>query len=311
MDSITNIISDMCCPQIFPDIEVDILENRKRGTNVKEFHLTNELLLQAFWGGYMCKNNCLTRCQGYFNADTGDYGRGFIEYCIARIFNIHRVPGYEQYYLKDGKKVKMLHEYGTLNEADIDAACEEIKSLYHFVQEELKKSAYVKNGKIRLVRSLRTFEIDAVTPQLMENNSTIILPVNIMTSYAHDSELYRYGSNMSIIREVPVEKIIMFDECLFHPENVCANDIHGGEYEVWVVEDNIFGQIELDKECFRYKKLEKVRDRYSDSMRAGINASLYTDERKIIRPCEWNLFTKWLIRHNERKIKDLYGMTDE
>lgn len=101
---------------------------------MKEFHLKNELLLQAFWGGYMCKNNCLKHCQGYFNADVGDYGRGFIEYCIARNFNIHRVPGYEQYYLKDGTEMNMLHEYGNLKEADIDAACAEIDLLYHFVQ---------------------------------------------------------------------------------------------------------------------------------------------------------------------------------
>lgn len=36
---------------------------------MKEFHLKKELLLQEFWGGYMCKNNCLTHCQGYFSAD--------------------------------------------------------------------------------------------------------------------------------------------------------------------------------------------------------------------------------------------------
>lgn len=97
-----------------------------------------------------------------------------------------------------------------------------------------------------MVRSLRPFEIEAVTPQLKnQNNSIIILPVNIMTSYAHDNRLYGYGSSMSIIREVPVEKVVMFDECLFHPENVCAHYIHGGEYEVWVVEDNMFGKIEL------------------------------------------------------------------
>ena len=46
-------------------------------------------------------------------------------------------------------------------------------------------------------------------------------------------------------------------------------------------------------------------------MQYGIDASLYTDERKITRPCEWNTFTKWLIRHNTQKIKDLYGMTDK
>lgn len=61
--------------------------------------------------------------------------------------------------------MNMLHEYGNLKEADIDAACAEIDLLYHFVQKELKKSTYVKNGKIKLVRSLRPFEIEAVTPE--------------------------------------------------------------------------------------------------------------------------------------------------
>lgn len=101
----------------------------------------------------------------------------------------------------------------------------------------------------------------------------------------------------------------MFDECLFHPENVCANSIHGGEYEVWVVEDNMFGEIELDRTCFKYKILKDVGNRYCNSMQYGINASLYTDERKIIRPCEWNTFTKWLIRRNIQKIKELYRVT--
>lgn len=278
---------------------------------MKEFHLTNELLLQTFWGGYMCKNNCLTHCQGYFNADTGDYGRGLIEYCIAKVFNIHRLPGYEQYYIKDGTRMNMLHEYGSLNEADIDASCAEIELLYHFVQQELEKSSYVKNGKMKLVRSLRSFEIDAVTPQLRDNNSTITLPVNIMTSYAHDNRLYGYGSKMSIVREVPVEKIVMFNECLFHPENVCANSIHGGEYEVWIVEDNMFGEIELDKECFKYEKLEETGKNYSYPMRCEIDASLYTDDRKIARPCEWNKFTKWLIKNNIKQIKEIYGISNE
>ena len=62
---------------------------------MREFHVTNELLLQAFWGGTMCRNNCFTQCTGYFYSDEYSFGRGFIEFCIARIFNIHRVPGFE------------------------------------------------------------------------------------------------------------------------------------------------------------------------------------------------------------------------
>lgn len=284
---------------------------------MEEFHLTSELLLQAFWGGYMCNNNCLKRCQGYFNADVGDFGRGFIEYCVAKNFNIHRVPGYEQYYIKDGTAMKMLQEYGDLKEEDIEAACAEMMELYQFIQKELVKSPYVKDGKIRLVRSLRPFEIDAVTPQLKNpNNSKIVMPTNIMTSYAHDGALFHYGSTMSVVRDISVEKIVMFDECLYHPQNVCANHIHGGEYEVWVVEENIFGKLELDRECFAYRSLNdrtEHNEYFNNYFRPqyAIDSSLYTDERKIAKPCEWNPFTTWLIKHNVQKIRELYGFSEK
>lgn len=279
---------------------------------MNEFRLTSELLLQAFWGGYMCKNDCLTHCQGYFNSDTGDFGRGFVEYCVARIFNIHRVPGHEQFYIRNGVNYAMRSEYGCLNEADVNAACEEMEKLYRFVQAELKESSYVKNGKVKLVRSLRPFEIEAVTPQLLSNVDTIKLPVNIITSYAHDGGLYGYNSSMSLVREVPVEKIVMFDKCLFHPENVCAHYIHGGEYEVWVVEDNMFGQIELDRECFKYKELDRSigSKNWHTSLREP-DTSLYTVNSGFKRPCEWNKFTKWLIERNCEKIRELFGLLDE
>lgn len=280
---------------------------------MEEFHLTSELLLQAFWGGHICNKVGFKRCQGYFNADVGSFGRGFIEFCIARNFNIHRVPGYEQYYIKDGTEMQMLHEYGDLKEEDIEYACAEMDALYNFVQKELAKSKYIKDGKIKLVRALRPFEINAVTPQLNNpENKRIVMPTNIMTSYAHDGVLFGYGSEMSIIREVPIEKIVMFDECLYHPENVCANHIHGGEYEVWVVEDNIFGKIELDRENFKYRTLNsKMCEKRYFMPAHTIDSSLYTDERKIIKPCEWNKFTKWLIKQNRNKIKDLYGFNEE
>lgn len=279
---------------------------------MNEFHLTSELLLQAFWGGFMCKNNCLTHCHGYFNSDEGNYGRGFIEYCVARIFDIHRVPGHEQFYIRNGVDYAMRSEYGDLNEAAINAACEEMEKLYRFVQVELKESSYVKNGKIKLVRSLRPFEIEAVTPQLLSNVDTIKLPVNIITSYAHDGMLYGYNSSMSLVREVPVEKIVMFDECLFHPENVCAHRIHGGEYEVWVVEDNMFGQIELPRECFKYEELDRSihRSNWSPTLRDH-DSSLYTVNSNIPRPCEWGKITKFLIKRNVEDIKKTYGLTND
>lgn len=279
---------------------------------MREFHVTNELLLQAFWGGTMCRNNCFTQCTGYFYSDEYSFGRGFIEFCIARIFNIHRVPGFEQHYLKDGSSIKMLHQFRNLKKQDIDAACQELESLYHFVQEELKNSRYCKDGKIRLNRCLRSFEINAVTPQLLAGDNTIIMPANIMTSYAHDGRRYGYMSNISVFREVPIEKIIMFDECLFHPENVCAHDIHGGEYEVWVVEDNIFGEIELDRSCFKYDQLDESISRgHMKLTRREIEASLFADERVTIKPCQWGMITPKLIEHNKKEIKKLYKIPIE
>lgn len=271
---------------------------------MKEFQLKNELLLQAFWGGTLCKNNYLERCTGYFNNDKGDYGRGFIEFCIARNFNIHRIPGYEQFYLKDGSQMKMFYEYGKLRRSDIEDACEKLRMLYNFVQEELKNSKYVQEGKVRLVRSLTPFEVRKVTSQLRDlSKQKICLLVNIMTSYAHDGKLYDYDGKMSIVREVEVEKIIMFDECLFHPPNVCAHNIHGGEYEVWVVEDDMFGKIELDRECFKYKELdENIHASFISGASCGINASLYTDELNARRPCEYNKLTKWIIKRNQQKM---------
>ena len=53
--------------------------------------------------------------------------------------------------------MNMLHEYGNLKEADIDAACAEIDLLYHFVQKELKKSTYVKKWKNKIGSIFKTF----------------------------------------------------------------------------------------------------------------------------------------------------------
>ena len=132
-----------------------------------------------------------------------------------------------------------------------------------------------------------------------------------MTSYAHDGRRYGYMSNISVFREVPIEKIILFDECLFHPENVCAHNIHGGEYEVWVVEDNIFGEIELDRSCFIYDHLDEHIERGHMKPQREIEVSLFADERVTIKPCQWGMITPKLIEHNKKEIKKLYKIPIE
>ena len=104
----------------------------------------------------------------------------------------------------------------------------------------------------------------------------------------------------------------MFDACLYHPENVCAHYIHGGEYEVWVVEDNMFGQIELDRECFKYKELDRnIRSKNWHLTLSEYDTSLYTVNSGFKRPCEWNKITQWLVDKNSQKIRELFGLLDE
>lgn len=225
---------------------------------MREFEIKNELLQQAIWGGYLCKNGALKNRCGYFNTDTNNYGRGFLEFCYSKIFDIHRVPGFEQYYIQDATNMKLKREYGELEEKDILDACKELEAYYTFLQRELKDCPFVKDGKIELVRSLQDYERIHVIPQLKEQKDLIELPVNIINSYAHDKRLYGYYSPISIIRTVEIEKVVMYFDSLKASENVCWNNLHGNEYEVWVLEDDMFGKILLPNECFKYKELEKI-----------------------------------------------------
>lgn len=271
---------------------------------MREFEIKNELLQQAIWGGYLCKNGALKDSCGYFNTDTNDYGRGFLEFCYSKIFDIHRVPGFEQYYIQDATNMKMKKAYGNLQEKDILDACKELEAYYKFLQKELKDSPYVNDGKIKLVRSLREHERIHVIPQLEEQNDLIELPVNIINSYAHDGRLYGYYSTISIVREVEIEKVVMYFESLKASENVCWNNLHGNEYEVWVLEDNMFGKIWLPQECFKYGELGKINKQYDDLFIGNLrnSSSLFAESIYKCKPCEWNKFTRWLIERNKKKI---------
>ena len=271
---------------------------------MREFEIKNELLQQAIWGGYLCKNGALKNSCGYFNTDTDNYGRGFLEFCYSKIFDIHRVPGFEQYYIQDATNMKLKKEYGELHEKDILDACKELEAYYTFLQRELKDCPYVKDGKIELVRSLRDYERIHVIPQLEEQKDLIELPVNIINSYAHDKRLYGYYSTISIVRTVEIEKVVMYFDSLKASENVCWNNLHGNEYEVWVLEDDMFGKILLPNECFKYKELEKINRRH-DYLHIGNlrhSSSLFAESIYECKPCEWNEFTRRLIERNKKKI---------
>lgn len=168
------------------------------------YKIQSPLLLTAIFGKTNCKH-LLSGCNGYLNCDYNNIGRGFIEFCISKIFNIHRIPGFEQFYLKTGASLEFLKAYKGLCEEDINDACNEIKKIYDFTQSNLTNS--VKSNTISLRRHLNPFEEEYVAKQL-ENPSveSIELPINILNSYTYDSAEFKYRSKIDVVREIDTKK---------------------------------------------------------------------------------------------------------
>lgn len=270
------------------------------------YNFKSELLKQAMWGGHWYRNGCLQHTNGYFNYDNEDKGRAFVEFCVKHIYNIQRFPGFEPYYLK-GPVYELQKEFGNLREEDIIEACRELEQYISFLQEQLRKSKYNKGGKIRLVRSLRPYEIEKATPQLIEGCEKIKMPVNIINSYAHDTGPFYYGSSMSIFREVEIEKIILWEETLIEPDGTCPHNFYDSEHEVWVMEDSMFGEIEVDATCFCYKKLDSRCGKRGVMLDSLDDKPLFTQDESIPKPCEWNKFTKWVIKKNMEQIEQTFS----
>jgi hypothetical protein len=266
------------------------------------------LLHAALFGGTECH-----QWSGYINADTGSYGRALIEYFTAMKFGIHRIPGFEPHYLK-GPVFGFWKKFGVLSEEEFDEAYREFCYVYEFTQSELKNSGKVVNGKVKLNRSLRSFETEEIVPQILRGEQMIEFPANIITSYAHDGIVNCYGSWMSLFREVPVENIVMYNDCLTYPNEFCDfYKQHGGESEVWVVEKDIFGYIKVPVDCFVYFSIpeaeqEKAHERNiqdHSSVAPVREGSLIKSSLPVeVLPCESNwLLTRLIKRELDKDAK--------
>ena len=283
---------------------------------MNEYHVKSELLKAAIWGGTGCYE-----MSGYTNNDKGNFGRAIIEYFATRLFAIHRLPGFQPHY-PGGSEASFRLKYGELSEKEFEEAYIEFGELYKFTQNELMQSGLVLDGKVRLNRSLRSFETKEILPQILLGKTIIEYPSNIITSYAHDGILYCYGSWMSIVRDVPVELIVMYNECLYHPPETCAYQMHGGESEVWVVEKNIFGYTEAPADCFKYEGIpardkcnaETDKSKYRNHNKVAEEyekGSLMNSQEALVeRPCMRNPIVKWIVEKQNKKnieyLSDIY-----
>jgi|GEM_PF-2274798 hypothetical protein len=277
------------------------------------YKIQSPLLLAAIFGKTNCKH-LLSGCNGYLYCDYNNIGRGFIEFCISKIFNIHRIPGFEQFYLNTGASLELLKAYKGLCEEDINDACNEIKKIYDFTQNNLANS--VKSETISLRRHLNPFEEEYVAKQLANPSVELIeLPVNILNSYTYDRTEFKYRSNIDIVREIDIKKILMVDEYIQDPF-LCCESIRDDEREVWVIEENMFGLIKVNKNCFyvdKTLKLPKVENHQQYYFQTNKNdeKSLFYNKSDIIPlPCEYGSITKLLIKRNKKKINKLYKYND-
>lgn len=271
------------------------------------YKIQSPLLLTAIFGKTNCKH-LLSGCNGYLYCDYNNIGRGFIEFCISKIFNIHRIPGFEQFYLNTGASFEFLKAYKGLCEEDINDACNEIKKIYDFTQSNLTNS--VKSDTISLRRHLNPFEEEYVAKQLANPSVELIeLPVNILNSYTYDSTEFKYRSNIDIIRKVDTRKIVMIDKYIQSPFS-CCKSIKDDEKEVWVIEENMFGLIKVNRKCFHINKSFNLQknNQYCCHPTNIINEKplFYNKSDDIPLPCEYGCITKSIIKRNQKKIDKLY-----
>ena len=282
---------------------------------MEKYQIKNPLIQNAIFGATQCEHVCMPACHGYVQSDKDGYGRGILEYLASVHFNIHRFPGFEPYYFESWPY--KLKEFDLLTREMIDDALHEFGVIYEHIQTELSKSDRVKNGKITLVRAVKAFEEAAIIPQYYSGKERIRIPANILTSYAHDEKLGCYDSHFCILRDVEIEKIFFFDNCILDPKGRCEDGIHGGEAEVWVLNDDLFGEIELDRSCFKVVREVNEKEKQkalSKEPPVHYPAPIYYSDRFKVdadpRPCKMGWLTKKLIERNQREIKRLYGRED-
>lgn len=275
------------------------------------FEINNPLLLHSILGNSGCEKSKLQRTNGYlyYEDERHPIGRAFLEYCYSEIFNIRRFPGYENYYARSSFNCHWMVEEGVITDIDIDAACAQLKELYEFTQNYLKD---LNKEALRVYRSLRPVEIDSL---YVGQDDKIYMQTNIMTSYAY-RPYTTYSTNVKITRTIPREDILMIDDVTVYSNRNrdCGYKAETGEYELWVLNRDKYGRISINPDdiiedprgLIQMDKLHRHNYSGYHNQSSADDASLSESVTAPIKPCEWNMFTKWIIRRNKRKIEDMY-----
>lgn len=276
--------------------------------------ITNELLNAAMHGNQYGK----CRFLGYMTATICPLGRSFLEYCICKIYGIHRLPGfgYDNYYTPI--MPKELETFESLSEKDVSDACKEFEAMIKHVQQRLIADGHVKNGKVKLSRKLRDWELPEAIYQLNGNEDMIYKHFNILTSFAH----YRAGySAYSAPRDIYLEHEFDLDDIVFWDDYVSRNRgsdecpricrLSDSECEVLIKTDALTGkrifhrdQFLVDGDISDYSTPNRyVYNPYHTASNHDGAASVF--QQKVILPCQKGLITSSLVARNETKLKKM------
>lgn len=279
-----------------------------RIVNDKIALIENELLCRAIWGDTSCRL-MKPRFAGYIQASTDKVGKAFLEYCIAKIYGIYRLPkcGYDNYIENC--------EYWRLDEKEIADACKEFEQVINHVQSKLVYDYHVENGKASVVRCLARYQLYDAEEQLRdEAKNEIEIPVSIFSSYSYDgiiSQLYPTGNyegkHINIKEDVSINDIILWDSYVGNGRRGCLYEesMADCECELWVVDRSITGRKKLNRSCFYYTEgLPKLSFIEKHMTEFGSDRSVYRDDY-IYRPCECeDLLTKYVINRNIRRCQN-------
>ncbi|WP_010503488.1 hypothetical protein [Paenibacillus elgii] len=252
-----------------------------------KFRINNPLLKATLFGGYMCEES--RRAEGWVSSDQYFVSRSMLTHLVERLFNIHRLPGFHEEYRFNSIREKR-ESYKLVSTGELEDALEELKQLYEHTQKWLQTEAV--NGKIRLGRSLRSYEKSQVAHQLLDKAPTIKYYYHTINSYSTSAFLGGYVSPILLERDVPIEDVLIHYKYVDF-DYVCSFDV---ENEVWVINKHPMGL-----ECHPFEIFRFFPDRLSRKNAYGSETNLwdmgYTsigeneisikeDMNKYYKPCE-------------------------
>ncbi|GED34535.1 hypothetical protein P9G84_31395 [Brevibacillus centrosporus] len=222
--------------------------------NNGRFEITNDILHMALFGGK------LGLCPGYIYGDEFAKSRALLTHLIQEIFQIHRFPGFEEFYRKNYEFHSNIREaFLQLTNDQLHSAKEELYELYQFTQEYLMQNNPGQNY-LRVQRSLNYFETDQIANQLLDRNDEIEYETNIVMSFATNNFLGSYGQRRVLLTlDVPFENILIHYDCLHFPNEDPFLTTEGDkEHEIWVLNTDPRGRLILPYENFAYENLNRT-----------------------------------------------------